>query len=90
VASTDGFKGARAVGLVMGHGVDVLLGQLDRRCVGKKRAYYQQNVSGRGTPSFVLGQGCAEMGGTAWSTIAVRVVRSIPMEITKAMKLLGD
>ncbi|KAH9972133.1 hypothetical protein BGW80DRAFT_396432 [Lactifluus volemus] len=57
---------------------------------GQEEGLLSAKCQRTGPPSFVLGQGCAEMGGTAWSTIAVRVLHSIPMEITKAMKLVGN
>ena len=71
MAGEDRFEGARAVGLVVDDGMAVLLGQLDSGCVGKKRAYYQQNVCRRGTSSSVLGEGRTEMGRTPRSTIAM-------------------
>lgn len=37
----DGVEGAGPVGLVLGDGVDVLLGQLDCGCVGEKRIDHQ-------------------------------------------------
>lgn len=37
----DGLEGAGAVGLAVGYGVDVLLGQLDRGCVGEKGIDHQ-------------------------------------------------
>ncbi|KAI9439877.1 hypothetical protein H4582DRAFT_2056563 [Lactarius indigo] len=53
------FRGARVIRLVVGYGQDVLLGELDCRCIVAKRAY--RDTCGQRTPGSILGKGHTEI-----------------------------